>query len=225
MGLPVSAPESPTVSLEALLGGRFLARPEGRILLGGGLALAAGTLFSGILAAQGSRVLFVDGANAFDPYIVARYARRIGLHPKDLLDRQGFLLSRVFTCHQLTVLLEERVWEHLERGPACLILSGLLNTFMDESVPLREVRALFQRLLRALQRIGRETSLLLAQPPIHGSRERQPFLRELACLAETVASVEEDERGLRVRLIRPVAKVLRPGAGESLHLLARREDS
>ncbi len=218
----IPAPDG--ISLEALVGDVGFPMPGGRMLLGGSLALAAGTLLSGVLASQESRVLFVDGANSFDPYIVARYARRVGLHPKTILDRDDFLLSRAFTCHQLTILLEERVRERLRESPALLVVSGPLNTFMDESIPWREARALFRRLRGALLKIGEEFPLLLAQPPVHGARERRTLFRELASLAETVASVEEDERGPKIRVIKPVAKVLRPGEGGNLALLASREE-
>jgi hypothetical protein len=196
-----------------------------RVLIGGHLAVAAATLFSGLLVSQENQVLYVDGANAFDPYIVARYARRIGLHPKDILDREDFLLSRVFTCHQLTILLEERVLERVVGGNTLLIVSGPFNTFMDESVPWREVKALFRRLQKALVRIGQQAPFLLAQPPVHGSKERRLLLRELASLVETVAWVEEDEQGPRVRVMKPVRNVLRPGKEGELALLRNREET
>ncbi|MFQ5912185.1 MAG: hypothetical protein ACE5JS_03280 [Nitrospinota bacterium] len=199
--------------------------PRDRMLLGGNLSLAAAALLSGVLASQGGRVLFVDGANAFDPYIVARYVRRIGLHPRDILDREDFLLARAFTCHQLTILLEERVHERLEKDPAFLVVSGPLHTFMDESVPWREVRALFRRLHRALGKLSEGAPVLLAQPPVHGSRQRRILFRELTSLVETVALVEEDEWGPRVRVIKPVTKILRPRDGGNFGLLANREES
>lgn len=222
MTLAVSV--SPGIPLEALVGEVRAKIPRGRVLLGGGLALPAATLLSGVLAASGGRVLFVDGANAFDPYVVAYYARRIGLHPKDVLDREGFLLSRAFTCHQLTVLLEERVKEYLERDPALLVVSGPLTTFMDEGVPWREVRALFRRLERALLGVER-TPLLIAQPSLPGAKERQALFRELPSWVETVALAEKDEWGPRVRVLKPLTRILRPGEGGALPLLTHWEES
>ena len=215
---------SPGIPLEALVGEVRVPVPMGRVLLGGSLALPAATLLSGVLAASGGRVLFVDGANAFDPYVVASYARRIGLHPKEILDRENFLLSRAFTCHQLTVLLEERVQEHLERNPALLVVSGPLTTFMDEGVPWREVKALFKRLQRTLLGVGR-TPLLIAQPSVPGAKERQALFRELPSLVETVALAERDEWGPRVRILKPLTRTLRPGEGGALLLLAHWEES
>ena len=214
---------SPGVPLEALVGEVRIQIPRGRVLLGGSLALPAATLLSGVLAASGGRVLFVDGANAFDPYIVARYARRIGLHPEDILNREGFLLSRAFTCHQLTVLLEERVQGLLEKDPALVVVSGPLNTFMDEGIPWQEVKALFKRLQTALLRIS--APLLIAQPSVAGARERRTLFRELPSLVETVALAEKDKWGPRVKILKPLTQTLRPTEGGTLPLLAHWEET
>jgi len=202
--------------LEALVRELWSHRPK-PVLLGGGLAIPAATALSAVLVFQHRKVIFVDGANRFNPYNVARYARRIGCHPKDILDAKNFLLARAFTCHQLIVLLEERVRKHLDDGPAILVVSGPLNTFMDESVPWKEIRALFRRLKKSLFQISETSSLLLAQHSVDGSRERHRLMRGLSSAAETMAIIEASDRGPQVKIVKPERKVIR--AGEELALI------
>lgn len=198
------------VPLEALLGQIEDFESRGCTLVKGGLSLVTGTLLSGILVSRGNRVLFVDAANAFDPYTVARYARRIGSHPQNLLNQRGFLLSRTFTCHQLTVLLEERIQQHLNDIPAIVVISGPLNRFMDENFPWRECKTLFGRFYNAIKKISQEVPLLIVQPIVAvGSWRRRSLFRELIILAETFMSVEADGEGVKIQMMKPVRKVIR----------------
>ena len=202
--------------LEALVRELWSHRPK-PVLLGGGLSIPAATALSAVLVSQHRKVIFVDGATRFNPYNVARCARRIGCHPKEILDAKHFLFARAFTCHQLTVLLEEKVRKHLDDGPAILVASGPLNTFMDESVPWREVRALFRRLKKSLFQISETSSLLLAQHSVGGPRERHGLMRGLSSAAETMAIVEASDGGPQVKIVKPERKVIR--AGEALALI------
>ena len=202
--------------LEALVRELWSHRPK-PVLLGGGLAIPAATALSAVLVSQHRKVIFVDGANRFNPYNVARYARRIGRHPKDILDAKHFLFARAFTCHQLIVLLEERVRKHLDDGPAIVVVSGPLNTFMDESVPWKEIRALSRRLKKSLSQISETSSLLLAQHSVGGPRERHGLMRSLGSSAKTVVIIETSDRGPHVEIVKPEKKVIE--AGEELALI------
>src|SRR5271169_4075808 len=55
------------------------------------------------LVAQGKSVLCLDGANCFDPLLIARFSRQLG---KDVSTfNQNIRIARAFTCFQLTELL------------------------------------------------------------------------------------------------------------------------
>ncbi len=205
------------IPLEALLGeiGGFESR--GCTLVKGGLSLITGTLLSGILVSRGNQVLFVDAANAFDPYILSRYARRIGSHPQKLLNQRGFLLSRAFTCHQLTVLLEERIHQHLNGTSAIVLVSGPLNRFMDGNFARREAKTLFWRFHKAIQKISQDFPLLIIQPiVVAGSRWQHSLFSELVILAKTFMSVETDGEGVKIRMVKPVKKVIKNRGGRYL---------
>ncbi len=190
-------------------------------LLSGGLALPAGTLLAGAMAEAGCPIVVVDGANSFDPYIIARYARRFGKHPREVLRRKNFLLTRTFTCHQLTVVLEERLAPLLDSEPAVLLLAGPLATFMDESVPFRETGALFRRTMRAIARLRERATLLVTQPPLLGAKNRKSFFPALTEIADTLALVERSEESGRVQFLRPDQKMVFPEPGAGLRLIAK----
>jgi len=95
-------------------------------------------------------LLIVDGANAFDPFLVADLARKFGLLPKALLDE--IRISRVFTCHQLEALLRGRLGMALRQFRATAVyFSGLLDPLLDEEVPRGEAA----RILRLIPPIVR----------------------------------------------------------------------
>ena len=73
-----------------------------------------------------------DGANSFDPLLIAKIARRAGLIPEELLGR--IHISRAFTCHQMEALVVERLAGAFRRfGTNVAIVSGLLDTFPHEA--------------------------------------------------------------------------------------------
>src|SRR5207245_1167633 len=72
-------------------------------------------LLAGLRAVRpGQPLLIVDGANAFDPFLVTGLARKSRLPPGAVLDE--IRISRLFTCHQLQALLRGRLGT-VARGP------------------------------------------------------------------------------------------------------------
>jgi hypothetical protein len=118
-----------------------------------------------ILAGRGETVRVFDGGNRFDGYFVARLARRMTPEPHSVLERVQ--LSRAFTCFQLAELIENA---RIEPGP--LFVLDLLNTFYDESVPLRDVERLLAVTISHLKRMATHG------PVIVGAREPQTLVKE-----------------------------------------------
>ena len=82
--------------------------PQGLVVLTGPDACLTVGLLLALQGAIATRpLLVIDGANAFDPYLISDLARRLGLAPQTLL--RQIRISRVFTCYQLEALLEERL--------------------------------------------------------------------------------------------------------------------
>jgi hypothetical protein len=98
-------------------------------------------------------VLFLDGANQFDPLLLARFARRRGLEASFF--NRLMRVSRAFTCFQLTELIA-RTPKFLNNFPAkVLIVTALPDLYFDEDVREREARVSFEHALEGLQRIVR----------------------------------------------------------------------
>ncbi|MBM4288965.1 MAG: hypothetical protein FJ135_12640, partial [Deltaproteobacteria bacterium] len=78
--------------------------------------------------ARGLRVFVVDGANRFDPYLLARESRKRGLSPEQVLSQVW--VARAFTCHQLVQLVQEGLPARLAGAePALVILLGPCSLF------------------------------------------------------------------------------------------------
>lgn len=134
---------------------------------------------AGWLAGSGIDVIVLDGANRFDPYMASSFARKALISPERLL--KGIRIARAFTCYQMAVLIGEKLNSLLkqEEGAAQLenrwiILLGPVTPFMDEDVPEREVRPLFERSLRRIEEMALSgVRFLMFQS--NGFSENPPF--------------------------------------------------
>ena len=100
-----------------------------------------------------------DGANRFDPLLIARFARERDVEAAVFNKR--LRVSRAFTCFQLTELLA-RTPRLLEKFSArVLIVTALPDLYFDEDVREREAAVSFRRALEAL-RILRPLPLVTA---------------------------------------------------------------
>ena len=169
--------------LETLLHGR-----ADRILLlvGPALVLDLGTALASRAALGGQRALYLDGANAFDPYIPARMAREAGLDPRPVLDR--LFISRAFTCHQFETMVVERLEASLRRyGPGLVVISGWGHLFHDENVPSGEAMRLLESTAGAVCRLAARGTPFLAT---HEDGPKVPRPRPIgACLARAATAV------------------------------------
>ena len=116
---------------------------------------------AGWIAGQGIDVIVLDGANRFDPYMVSSFAKKVSLLPENLLKK--IRIARAFTCYQMATLVEERLVSLLQQEGSIapqhkpwVILLGPITTFLDEDVPDREVRPLFERALRKVEGMAME---------------------------------------------------------------------
>jgi hypothetical protein len=104
------------------------------------------------LLAEGKRVLCLDGANRFDPLLIARLARQRGIAAAEF--NRGIRVARAFTCFQLTELLV-RVPRFVEKFAAdALIVTALPDLYFDEDVRDREAGVAFRHALDALRALA-----------------------------------------------------------------------
>jgi len=175
-------------NLETLLRGRA---DRVLLLVGPALVLDLGTALAGRAALGGHRVLYLDGANAFDPYIPARMAREAGLDPRPVLDR--LFISRAFTCHQLETMIVDRLEASLRRyRPGLVVISGWGHLFHDENVPSGEAMRLLESTAGAVRRLAAGGTPFLAT---HEDGPKVPRPRPIvACLAQAATAVIRVDR-------------------------------
>ncbi|MGH9680268.1 MAG: hypothetical protein ACRD4Y_09975, partial [Candidatus Acidiferrales bacterium] len=101
------------------------------------------------LLAEGKRVLCLDGANRFDPLLVARLARQRGIAPGEF--NRSIRVARAFTCFQLTELLV-RVPRFIETFAAdVVVVTALPDLYFDEDVRERDAGVAFGHAMDALR--------------------------------------------------------------------------
>jgi hypothetical protein len=104
------------------------------------------------LLAEGKQVLCLDGANRFDPLLIARLARQRGIAAAEFNRR--IRVARAFTCFQLTELLV-RVPRFIEKFAAdALIVTALPDLYFDEDVRDRDATVAFRHALDALRALA-----------------------------------------------------------------------
>lgn len=123
---------------------------SGRILLLVSPASTLNTLFDLVarLALQ-NHLYVLDGGNAFQGYALARALRR--RTPNITPPLQRVLLSRAFTCYQMSVLLSEG---HFEPYP--ILVLDFLSSFYDQGVRVGERRRLLTGCIRRLQVLSKQ---------------------------------------------------------------------
>ncbi len=150
-------------------------------------------------------LLIVDGANAFDPFLVADLARKFGLLPEALLDE--IRISRVFTCHQLEALLRGRLGMALRQFRArAVYFSGLLDPLLDEDVPRGEAARILRLIPPILRRLTASGVMTLAACPEPLSLPgREEFFPWICRTAGWVFQVRREETAVEITSTKPSA--------------------
>ncbi len=152
------------------------------------------------LLTEGKQVLCLDGANRFDPLLIARLARQRGREVAEFNRR--IRVARAFTCFQLTELLV-RVPRLLEQFAAdALVVTALPDLYFDEDVRERDAGASFRHALDALRAL-RPLPLGVAVFSDATSFEtpRRAMFGQLAAQATELWRFALDGEGGKLRLI------------------------
>jgi len=181
-----------------------------RVLIAGTRPEDLTIYLSAFAAVQGFDVLVADGANAFDPYIVSRFARNEGFPPDELLKK--IWIARAFTCHQLATLVRERLEARASAEKASLIvLLGPCTLFLDEDVPGEEAVLLFRKTLASVQKMSRRgIFFLMSQSFSRVNKKRSFLLRELTGAAEAVLKLKPEADTLQVVMDKPPMILRKP---------------
>lgn len=179
----------------------------------GGLVLLYGdqavlTYFLQAIASQFAKVeqvVFIDSANAFNPFLIAEVAARLNRPPEEPLDR--IHVSRTFTVHQLEALIAERIPSALKTyASRILIASGFLDTLYDEDVELREAWRIFQKAVAHLRALADAGILVLVVCPAPAVRlpDRNRLLEALIATADRVVKLDPAILSLKKSVPAPV---------------------
>jgi len=203
--------------------------PRKILFFGGGIGEIS-SYVAGWMAGRGIEVIVLDGANRFNSYTVSSFARRTLISPEKLL--KSIRIARAFTCYQMATLMGEQLASLLRREGATellqkpwVILLGPLTTFLDEDVPEREVRPLFERSLKKIEGMASKgVPFLLFQSSVFS--EDSPFpsfpkgrmgglrdskrvylTRKLFQFSNEAWRIDLDEEGSKMILAKGVAKL------------------
>jgi hypothetical protein len=171
----------------------------GLVLLYGDHAVLAYSLRAvASLLASGQHVVFIDSANAFNPFLIAEVATRLNRPPEELLNR--IHVSRTFTAHQLEALITERLSDALKTyASRVLVASGFLDNLYDEDVEPREAWRVFRKAtahLRALADAGVLVLVVCPAPAARGEPGRTMRLRDRDGLLD--ALITEADKVIRL---------------------------
>ena len=146
----------------------------------------------------GSRVVFVDGGNSFNPYVVAGLARGFGLDPRYVLER--IYVSRAFTAYQLSALILEKLGSFLNQCDVDLVfVSEISELFLDKDIPKIEAQDLFVNVCSSLSEIASSGRIVLATYTPDKSSRRGVFF-EAALFGRSNVLIRFDRRGRILRI-------------------------
>jgi hypothetical protein len=151
------------------------------------------------LVAEGKPVLCLDGANRFDPLLIARFARsRISANQPEAAAafNQRIRVARAFTCFQMTELLA-RAPRMLEKFPArALVVTALPDLYFDEDVREAAAAASFRRVLEALDVLrGLPLVTAIFSDATSFQTPRKQFFAQLVAQASQVSRFAAGEDG------------------------------
>ena len=138
-------------------------------------------------------VAVVDGANRYDAYGLARLTGIDGMNPIDALNR--VFVSRIFTAFQADGVIMRGVEPFLNESNArVLIVLGLLHTFYDDQISVREAERSLARISEKFDSFKkRGISILLASEDLTPSqKQRQDFPLRLKSMADDIYEVSSD---------------------------------
>ncbi len=194
---------------------KILFRGEGT----GGIA----SYVAGWLAGRGMDVIVLDGANRFNPYIASSFARKALISPEKILKR--IRIARAFTCYQMATLMGEQLPTLLKEERATVptkkpwvILLGPITTFLDEDVPEREVRPLFERSLQKMEEMAMGgIPFFLFQPSVPSDSRRAYLTKRLSQFSNWVWRIELGDKEPKIILERGISSVIPVQTGIQRH--------
>jgi len=190
-GVSATAVRSPSEQLMAAL----LQPTPKTVLLTGTEAVYRFSLRCAARIATLRRVVYLDGANVFNPYELARYANERGFSEETLL--KSVFVRRAFTCYQMYEMVARLPIDRLMASHAVLVVAGPCDTFFDESITGNRAARLFYRMLYRLEDVTRaDVPMLIVQPNECSLTARGYFLTDLRRLGRVELEIGECQKAV-----------------------------
>jgi len=125
-----------------------------------------------------SPVVFVDGGNSFNPYLVAELARSYGVDARAAL--QNIYVSRAFAAYQLSSLILKELEKFQEHTKAkAVIVSDISSLYLDRDVPKGDVESMFRNVCNKLLEVAGRDAVVVATYFLGKRCDRALFLEAL----------------------------------------------
>jgi len=176
-----------------------VSQDQGRMILftGHRAVLALGHYLVTWRAMEEEAIVFIDGANFFDLSLITKLSKQLQKDPRRILER--IRISRAFTVHQLEAVIGKRLDDALNKYSSRLcFISGLLDTFFDEEVPLWEAARILNRVMRRLRvLVDQGCRIVVLAPPSSAPVMKRMGLVSLAMKSsDIIFTLSQDEESL-----------------------------
>lgn len=146
-------------------------------------------------------VVFLDGGNSIDPFVLANLAKRFGVDREHVLSQVH--ISRSFTAYQMSTLIGERLEDRIqESGAGMLVVSCFPALYLDEDLwwpeALELVRQGFSTVRELTERWN--TITLVTNYKLSNMYRRSALRRLLYTEPDKVVRFENGVRCIRVVL-------------------------
>ncbi|MEJ2241384.1 MAG: hypothetical protein P8Y18_04500 [Candidatus Bathyarchaeota archaeon] len=148
------------------------------------------------LGGLGTNVVFVDGGNKFRLYDISTIAQSYELDPRVVLER--IFISRAFTAYQLTSLILERLQKAIDVYDSKLvILSNLIQLYLDPDIPKKEAQEIFMQLTSYISNFAKNNQVIvLATNSNYSWSKQNKFFKEvLFARANVVIAIKKSNPG------------------------------
>lgn len=147
-----------------------------------------------------SDVVFIDGANVFDPYLISDHSIKHEIDSEEALKR--IHISRAFTYHQLSTLITEKLPHAIGEFKARLVVvSDITKLYCDPDIQDKhEAFGVFRENARTLAMTANRKSVLIVATNLQTRNKRMDDV--LLHTAHVSAKLEDESTFMRLTLHR-----------------------
>ena len=158
-------------------------------------------LFVRAIKQNEKEVVYVDGGNFFNPYSITEACKRVGIYDYEAL-LEKIYIARAFTAFQMDTLLSEELEEVVDNSHSkIVVITGLLDLFLDRDVDRREAFRRFSKLLFKLRKMAEQGLIIFLIN--HKFSDRCPFADLLYYHSHTIIKVDKiSKKKLRIKLVK-----------------------